>query len=168
MLTETQNYLERLNDLRGQILKLIEDLPTEALNWRPTDQVEDHASNSLAVLTVHVAGAERFWLAEVIDRQPPTRDRDAEFATEAVNVADLAQHLANTEAETRRILTALDEAELNTTREVRGRTVTVRWALLHVVEHAALHLGHMQLTYQLWQEGKSKYWPPWFERFGGK
>lgn len=64
MLTETQNYLERLDDLRGQILKLIEELPAEALNWRPTDQIEDHASNSLAVLTAHVAGAEHSWITE--------------------------------------------------------------------------------------------------------
>ncbi|MCB9079575.1 MAG: DUF664 domain-containing protein [Anaerolineaceae bacterium] len=166
MLTEIQNYLQRIEDLHDQITGLIADLPAEALNWRPTDQVDDHASNSLAVLTVHVAGAEHFWIAEVIGRQPPTRDRDAEFVTEAANAADLIRHLTGTGAETRRILTALAEAELNTTRDVKGRTVAVRWALLHVIEHIALHLGHMQITYQLWQEGRSKYWPRWFERLG--
>ena len=168
MLTEIQNYLQRIEDLHDQITGLIANLPAEALNWRPTDQVDDHASNSLAVLTVHVAGAEHFWIAEVIGRQPPTRDRDAEFVTEAANAADLIRHVGDIGTETRRILTALDETELNTSREVKGRTVAVRWALLHVVEHIALHLGHMQLTYQLWQEGKSKYWPRWFERLGNE
>jgi hypothetical protein len=26
----------------------------------------------------------------------------------------------------------------------------VRWCILHVIEHIAQHLGHMQLTRQLW------------------
>jgi hypothetical protein len=26
----------------------------------------------------------------------------------------------------------------------------VRWCILHVIEHYAQHLGHMQLTRQLW------------------
>ncbi|MCB0213291.1 MAG: DUF664 domain-containing protein [Anaerolineae bacterium] len=166
MLSELQNYLQRIEELHEQISGLIADLPTEALNWRPTEQVDDHASNSLVVLAVHVAGAEHFWIAEVIGQQPPTRDRDAEFVTEATDATNLVQHLKNTASETRHILATLDEAELNTSREVKGRTVPVRWALLHIIEHTALHLGHMQITYQLWQEGRSKYWPRWFERFG--
>ena len=154
MLTELQNYLQRIEELHEQLSGLI------------AEQVDDHASNSLAVLAVHVAGAEHFWIAEVIGQQLPTRDRDAEFVTEATDAGVLVQHLKNTGEETHRILTELDEAELNTTRQVKGRTVPVRWALLHVIEHTALHLGHMQITYQLWQEGRSKYWPRWFERFG--
>lgn len=33
----------------------------------------------------------------------------------------------------------------------RGETVTGRWAVLHALEHTALHLGHLQLTAQLWR-----------------
>jgi hypothetical protein len=37
-----------------------------------------------------------------------------------------------------------------------GREVTVAWALLHALEHATLHLGHIQITRQLWELSKGK------------
>jgi hypothetical protein len=49
-------------------------------------------------------------------------------------------------------------------REARERTIPVRWCLLHALDHTALHLGHMQLTYQLWRRGLSGPSPRWFER----
>jgi hypothetical protein len=33
--SELANYLERLEDLRGQVAALVADLPAEALNCRP-------------------------------------------------------------------------------------------------------------------------------------
>jgi hypothetical protein len=53
-------------------------------------------------------------------------------------------------------------------RQARGREVPVRWCILHVVDHTALHLGHMQLTYQLWMRGQSGASPRWFERLESK
>jgi len=35
VLSERDNYLQRIEDLRGQVRALIADLPAEALNWRP-------------------------------------------------------------------------------------------------------------------------------------
>ena len=48
--------------------------------------------------------------------------------------------------------------------EARGRIVPVRWAILHVIDHTALHLGHMQITYQLWMGGQRGPSPRWYER----
>ena len=170
MLSELDNYLQRIEDLRGQVGDLIADLPAEALNWRPIE--EDDATNSLAVLATHVAGAEHFWIAEVVGGRPPTRDRDAEFATQASDASELIRLLEDTGAETREVLSAMRAADpsspsgqsLDGTREARGRTIPIRWCILHVIDHTALHLGHMQLTYQLWMEGQSKPSPFWFER----
>ena len=164
MLSELDNYLQRIEDLRGQVRSLIADLPAEALNWHPTGKIGDHATNSLAVLAAHVAGAEHFWIAEVIGRRPHTRDRAAEFAIQATDATELLRRLDATSAETREVFSALSNADLDGTREVEGRTVAVRWGILHVIDHTALHLGHMQITYQLWNEGKSKPSPRWFER----
>ncbi len=161
MLPEVAAYLEVIDDLRGQVGDLIADLPAEALNWRPLDGEKDHATNSLAVMTSHVAGAEHYWIAEVIGRRPATRIRDEEFVTVADGAASLLEKLRATGAETREVLASLTAADLEETREGWGRTVSVRWCLLHVVDHTALHLGHMQITYQLWQGGRGVDAPRW-------
>lgn len=161
MTSELNNYLQRIEDLRGQVSELIADLPAEPLNWRP---IEDDATNSLAVLAAHSAGAEHFWIAEVVGGHPSTRDRDAEFTTQATDASELVRLLEDTGAETREVFSALNESDLDDTRQARGRTIPVRWCILHVIDHIALHLGHMQLTYQLWMSGQSKPSPFWFER----
>ena len=161
MISELDNYLQRIEDLRGQARDLIADLPGEALNWRP---IENEATNSLAVLATHIAGAEHFWIAEVVGGRPPTRDRDAEFATQASDASQLVRLLEDTRAETRGVFATLTEADLDSTRQAKGRTIPVRWCILHVIDHTALHLGHIQLTYQLWNKGQGKPSPLWYER----
>jgi uncharacterized damage-inducible protein DinB len=164
MLPELEGYLNMISDLRGQVCNLIVDLPAEALNWRPLEGGEEHATNSLAVLATHIAGAEHFWISEVVGRRPPTRDRDAEFVTTATDASRLIQRLEVVGAETQDVFSALTEPDLEGTRDARGRTIPVRWCILHVIDHAALHLGHMQLTYQLWRGGQAGPSPRWFER----
>lgn len=165
---ELDHYLGRIEDLRQQVCDLIRDLPTEALNWRPIPGRERQVTNSLAVLAAHIAGAEHFWIGEVVGGHPPTRDRDAEFATHAADASELVQLLERVGAETHRVLTTSNESDLEGVREARDHTVPVRWCILHVIEHTALHLGHMQLTYQLWAGGSGKPSPFWFERLPGR
>ena len=115
-------------------------------------------------MAAHVAGAEHFWIAEVIGNHPMTRDRDAEFKIEVANASELIRRFEAVEVETRGVFSTLTAADLDGTREAKGRTIAVRWGILHVIDHSSLHLGHMQITYQLWNEGKSKQSPRWFER----
>lgn len=167
MLPELENYLLRIEDLRDQVRDLVAGLPAEALNWRPLEGSGEHATNSLAVLAAHVAGAEHFWIGEVVGGRPPTRDRDAEFLTHSADAAALVRLLDGTGAETREVFAALTASDLEATREARWRTIPVRWCILHVVDHTSLHLGHMQITYQLWQGGQGIDSPRWFERLEG-
>jgi len=161
---ELASYLQMIEDLRGQARDLIAGLPAEALNWRPLEGTEEHATNSPAVLAAHIAGAEHFWIGETIGRLLPTRDRDAEFAMQAASAAELVDLLAQIGEETQRVFSTLSAVDLESAREARGRTIPVRWGILHVIDHTALHLGHMQLTYQLWMGGRSGSSPRWFER----
>ena len=163
---ELASYLQMIEDLRGQVRDLIADLPSEALNWRPLESSDEDATNSLAALAAHIAGAERFWTAEVVGQLPPTRDRDAEFATQVAGASELVDTLDRVGEETRKVFFGLSETGLDGTREARGRVIPVRWCILHVIDHTALHLGHMQLTYQLWMGGKQGPSPRWFERVG--
>jgi uncharacterized damage-inducible protein DinB len=164
ILPEAAAYLERIEDLRGQIAAIIKTLPVEALNWRPDKESEDHAMNSIAVLATHAAGAEHFWIGEVVGRLPATRNRDAEFETVVADTAVLQQILQTVAGQTQTVLHALTQADLDGTRRARDREVPVRWAILHVIDHTALHLGHIQLTTQLWQGGTAVDAPRWFQR----
>lgn len=166
MTPEITSYLDLIEDLRGQVGDLITNLPADALNWRPIESTDNHATNSLAVMVSHIAGAEHFWIYEMIGRQPPTRDRPAEFKTFVDGPAPLLEKLNQTGHETRRIFSTLTAADLEEDRQVEGRQVSVRWAILHVIDHTALHLGQMQLTYQLWHGGQAADTPRWFQRLG--
>lgn len=168
MLPECASYLEMLDDLRGQIAKLIDGLSAEALNWRPIEGEDDHVTNSLAVMVAHVAGAEHFWIHEVAGGQPPTRDRPAEFVTEVDSSEPLLAKLETNAQETRKVLTGLTAADLDSTRQAHERRVPMRWALLHAIDHTALHLGHMQITYQLWFRGQAADSPRWFQRLASE
>jgi len=103
---ELEHYLQMIEDLRGQVGELIAGLPAEALNWRPIDGGDDHATNSLAVLVAHVAGAEHFWIAQVVGGRPVTRDRAAEFATVIANADELHRRLEAVGVETRETFSA--------------------------------------------------------------
>lgn len=164
MLPEAAAYLERIEDLRGQIDAIVQTLPPEALNWRPDAASDDHAMNSIAVLAMHAAGAEHFWIGEVIGGLTATRNRTAEFETVVGDTAILHQTLQTVSNQTRAVLESLTQADLDGTRRARDRDVPVRWALLHVIDHTALHLGHIQITTQLWQGGTAVDAPRWFQR----
>ncbi|NOX61866.1 MAG: DUF664 domain-containing protein [Chloroflexi bacterium] len=166
---ELDNYLTMINDLRGQVIRLIEDLSAEALNWRPIDNAEDdHATNSLAVLAAHIAGAEHYWIAELLGGRPRTRRRPEEFETVVQGPQPLVERLREVGRETEAVFAQLTPDRLNAMLEgsVDGviRPLPARWAILHVIDHTALHLGHMQITYQLWMGGKSGPSPRWYER----
>jgi uncharacterized damage-inducible protein DinB len=151
MTPQLEHYFQFFESFHRQIQELIRDLPVEALNWRPLTGSDDHATNSLAVLVVHLTGAEQFWVGEVFGGRPAGRDREAEFRVAGLSAADLQRRLDETLNLIRDVLNTTPAENLVRTTTVQGRTVTGRWALLHALEHTALHLGHLQLTRQLWQ-----------------
>ena len=95
-------------------------------------------------------GSETYWMKEVIGGKKIVRDRDAEFVTKGLSVPELQARIEATGKVTAEILSVLTEKQLEESRKWRDRSVSVRWCILHVIEHYAQHLGHMQLTRQLW------------------
>jgi len=151
MTPDLEHYWHFFESYQRQITELIHGLPIEALNWRPLTGGDDHATNSLAVLVMHVTGAERYWVGEVFGGRPVQRDREAEFRAEGLTTEDLQRRLDEALSFVREVLTTTPAENLERTITVGERPVTGRWALLHALEHTALHLGHLQLTRQLWQ-----------------
>ena len=147
MLPTLEGYWECLQGLHAGIERTIESLPPEALDWVPGPDM-----NSLGVLAVHVAGAERYWIGDVVGSDPSGRDRAAEFLVRGLAAAVLKARLAETLTHSQTVLERLTLPDLEATRVSPrdGHVFTASWCLAHALEHTALHLGHMQLTRQLW------------------
>jgi uncharacterized damage-inducible protein DinB len=140
------DYLERLEILHGDLKRLLAAAPADRLDWSPEPDV-----NSLAVLVAHVAGAERYWAADVIREQGSDRVRQREFETREVPAAELEQRLDAALATVSAAVKGLDVAELArvVTAPADGKQHTIGWCLLHALQHTALHVGHAQIMVQL-------------------
>lgn len=160
-MTELTNFRQRIKDLNNQVVDFVRGIPVEGLNWRPPFG----EMNSLSVLASHIAGAQQFWILEGIDQGPQQRDRDGEFHAIASDGASLAEGISKVFTAVEMALERLEGTDLGAMRTIMEQEVPIRWGLIHVVDHTALHLGHMQLTYQLWSQGESKPSPFWQERF---
>jgi uncharacterized damage-inducible protein DinB len=141
--------LEHLKALHAEALKNLEGLPVDALDWVPGPEM-----NSISVLIMHFTGSERYWVGDVVRGDPSFRNRDAEFQTKGVDAAALRQRVVD-----------LDEYEAKAFEDLRvrdlesfkvapkdGRQVTVAWALLHAMQHTAVHIGHIEILTQQWRQ----------------
>lgn len=142
-------YLGTVRLLQEELLKQMDGLGQAGLDWTPCP-----GANSLAVLAAHLAGSQRYWLSEVLGARPSQRDRDAEFATRGAGRDRLVAQL---EAALEEAAATVGSLSLDSLAEVRlsprhGREYTVAWVLHHALEHLAQHVGHAQLTRQLWDE----------------
>ena len=110
--------------------------------------------NSLAVLATHTAGAERYWISDVAGQNPSDRDRDAEFRASGLDQATLKQRLDDVLVAVEKTLESLtlEDLEADRVSHRNQRTFTVGWSILHAMEHTAMHLGHMQMLRQLWDQ----------------
>ena len=146
------DYLNLLEDSHREILEALEGLPSAALDWTPGPEM-----NSISVLVFHLTGAERYWIGDVAAQDPKERDRNAEFRIRDVGIERLKERLADNLEYARNTLNNFTVQDLEAIRVSArdGRSYSVAWALLHALDHTALHLGQIQLTRQLWEQSKS-------------
>lgn len=140
------DYLERLQGLQHKLHSELRDLPAQAMDWTPGPEM-----NSVAVLLAHITGL----LREGIDialGDPPSRVREQEFQTRGVQSAEMLRRLDAVIGYARSALPRLGLQDLENERQDEDGIVTCGWALLHALEHAYLHLGHVQLTCQMWRQ----------------
>jgi uncharacterized damage-inducible protein DinB len=149
--TQVQGYLTEFGILRGQIRDAIKEMGDEAANWRPLPQ----GTNSVYAILSHMIGVDNFWVRQVISGETLQRDRKAEFAASG-NLSELVDRWERAWIDTQSILGNLSHAQLLETRTISFRPerggVPVQWIVLHLISHYATHLGHVQLTRQLWDQ----------------
>ena len=148
---EVQGYLTEFGILRGQIRDAIKGMGDEAANWRPLPQ----DTNSVYAILTHIIGVDDFWVRQVITGETLQRDREAEFAASG-NLAELVDRWERAWVRTESILGNLTRARLLEIRTIPRRpgfaNITLQWIVLHLISHYATHLGHIQLTTQLWDQ----------------
>jgi uncharacterized damage-inducible protein DinB len=143
------DFLSSLESQHAEIERAIDGLPPAALDWSPGPDM-----NTIVVLVVHLAGAERYFLGDVIAGEPSNRDRLAEFQTRELDADTLKARLQTATDYARRILDGLTLEDLEAMRTVPrdGSQRSVGSCLLTVATHTAMHAGHIQLTRQLWEQ----------------
>jgi hypothetical protein len=93
-------------------------------------------------------------VGDTLHRRATQRKRELEFHTRGVDGATLKARLAAAVADVRATLATLTEADMADTRTAPtdGRTLTVAWGLFHALAHMGIHVGHMQMVRQLWEQ----------------
>lgn len=143
------DLFDRFHEIHMDLMKAVDGLPAEALDWIPGKEM-----NSINVLVVHLTGAEKFWFGVVALGEATDRVREEEFRARGLTAEDLKPRLVAADEYARQALYRFRLEDLETVRTSphNEKKFTVGWSLLHALEHSALHLGHVQLTRQLWEQ----------------
>jgi hypothetical protein len=127
--------LEYWPRLRG----CVESLTAEQAWWRPNE-----TSNSIGNLILHLNGNVRQWLVASFNRLEDARDRPAEFAErQLIPPAALLEKFGATMQDASAVLSRLTEADLLSTFQIQGYTVSGLQAVYQVVEHFGMHYGQI-------------------------
>ena len=153
MTGELDLYLSQIRRLLDRVCATIEGPDEARLNWRPAAP----QANSVYVIAAHVLGNAEAWVLGIACERPIQRDRPAEFRATGQSAAPLVARAHELAGQIEEALRALPPSALDEVRdpsptlwgEGEPRPVTVREALMHVIEHAAGHLGQIDLTQDL-------------------
>ena len=146
---EIETYSRQIRSLLERICACLEGLSESQLNCYPPMD----GANSAYVIAAHTLGNARAWVLGIACGQPVQRDRPAEFRASG-RAAELVAQARRLSEEIEAALTSLAPSALDQRRlppkslwgEGDPTQISVREALIHVVEHASIHLGQLQIT----------------------
>ncbi len=133
------------DDSLGELRGVVAGSTAAELDRRPG--ADD--TNSIAVLTVHALSSARWWLSLAMGAPPPERDRASEFLAVTTSTDDLLSFVDEMAEDCRSLLDAGGSFEPAAVCVNGSEEVTAIWALIHALEHLREHVGHAQLTSQL-------------------
>jgi uncharacterized damage-inducible protein DinB len=133
-----------LQHLRESAIFKVEGLDPTQLRWQPSP-----TANSLGVIVVHLGYAERLWLRAIsAGEQMDMAWRAHMFELpEGWGVEDAVAFYREESARADAVLDRAASFDLPS----RGdfRPTTLRWAVYHLIEETARHVGHMDITREL-------------------
>lgn len=135
----TSASIRRLEQFSARIATCVARLPEEQI-WARGSANENAVGN----LMLHLAGNVRQWILSGVGGEPDRRQRDAEFtASGGISGAEMLTLLQDTVRQACAVIGSLTPAGLAQRRNIQGYDVSVLEAVLHVVEHFALHTGQI-------------------------
>ncbi len=144
-----KDIISNFQQTKSGVKDSIKDLPLEALNWNPVPG----EANSIYAIVSHICGSERQWIQHTIGGKDVQRDRDAEFTAKGQTVEGLLELLDRTQEITSGVLSKETIESLRRTVQRypdRPKTTAIA-SVVNCLWHVAEHLGHLQLTRQLWE-----------------
>lgn len=132
-------------DFLPKIERCLEKLSDEQVWWRANEQ-----SNSIGNLVLHLCGNAHQWIVCGVGDGTDGRDRDAEFAQREIVPRDsLLSLLRRTISDVDSTLARYEPERLLEMRLIQGTESSALDAILHVVEHFAMHTGQIILLTKL-------------------
>lgn len=146
-----EKITEQFQVVHANLRDQVRDLSVEELNWKPAPE-----ANSIAVLVVHTLGSEAEVLRIVAD-VPNVRDRDAEFLATVNGAGDLLREIDQADSYLEAMAPRITAENLAAERPRGDRPpqTGLHWLLTNY-GHAREHLGHIELTKQLYAEAHSQ------------
>jgi hypothetical protein len=152
MASEAWHFAGVLENIGRDVLEDLRSVAEPLLN-QPLPLPE---TNTLYALATHLVGSGEFWVLALAGDRTIVRDRNAEFQARGT-MAELVARYERWIVDIHEVLDDLPDEVMERlatpppTYQPRtpDKLMLVRDCLLHAVEHAALHQGHIQLTCQL-------------------
>jgi len=145
---EIESFRLRFEFEFDRLLRTLEGLDEEAVNWKPAAP----SANSLVVLVTHALASAEDHVVRRAAGKPVARSRDAEFAVKG-DGSSLPTRAAEVKKRIAGSLAGLD-GRLGEERESSigtwPRTWTVRDTLVNSIAHTVEHVGHAELTRDLY------------------
>lgn len=158
---EIQTYQKLFAEKYRELDLLLDELPAAALLWKPFDQSPwQGPAGSLGWLVAHSISSTVYllrraeWMLGRIEWEAVDGDEGStEFSPANHDPSYLRSRAERSHHYVRTLLDSLRAADLEGSRphpQRPGRMLTVRYDIQHTIEHMSQHIGHAQLTRQLW------------------
>jgi hypothetical protein len=135
-----------LDEQAERYTQVVTAMPEEALHWRPGDAT----TNSVAQIVRHVTAAQE-WLLGVARGDTPAWDQDS-LRNDRATREELLGLIAAVSARKDDQLARIDLLDMSETLASEDGPGLRGWFVVHCAEHGAEHLGHAELTQQLWEQ----------------
>ncbi len=144
---------QSLKTIHSDMRFLVKGLPGAALNWQP-----GVSTNSLWATTLHTLGTTLHLLSTAADIEPHWQDwkRADELAAHGEDPALLLTAITNMDDFLDKVFPVLEEEDPATERDWLGKPKPLSYLVSYAVAHAGRHIGHMEMTRQLWDQRSKK------------